>query len=257
MNAVNENYSLKLLLALMMLCLLSIDHPAQNSTKPQTPNEIIKKTIEASGGDVWKNPKTLQLEGRAIVYFSGQPKKLTLYKMWRVFPEENNAAHSANGKIRFDAFEGDDLFFQIAFDGQKTYQKLSEQAKPYSEFLRWSNNFGFSIFRYTKDDGFEIELLPEDSVDAHECYFLKITDPSKNETIFGIDKNSFLIRYVAFRTPIGFHQRIYDDFSRDPKTGFIQPRRLRIFNEGIKIADVFWEKFKINEPIADQIFSLR
>jgi catechol 2,3-dioxygenase-like lactoylglutathione lyase family enzyme len=252
-----KNYSPKLLVALIMLCFVSKNHLAQSLNTPKTPGEIIKKTIEASGGNVWKNPKTLQLEGKAIVYFSGQPKKLTLYKMWRIFPAENNEAHSANGKIRFDAFEGDDLFFQIAFDGQKTYQKLSDQAKPYSEFLRWSNNFGFSIFRYTKDNGFKIELLPEDSIDAHECYFLKITDPSKHETIFGIDKNLFFIRYVAFRTPIGFHQRIYDDFSRDPKTGFIQPLRLRIFNEGIKIADIFWEKFKINEPIADQIFSLK
>lgn len=223
----------------------------------QSAIEIVKRTIEASGGEVWRRPKTLQLEGTAIIYWSGKPKKLDNYRMWRVFPEENTSAHTANGKVRFDAFESNKLFFQIAFDGQKTYQNLSEEAKSHQELLRWGNNFGFSIFRFVENKDFKVELLPEDKVDGHPCYFVRIIDPSKSETIFGIDKETFFIRYAGFRTPIGFHERIYDDFVRDEKTGFVQPLRLRIFNDGVKTTEVFWQKFKVNEPIPDDTFALR
>ncbi|GIU81596.1 MAG: hypothetical protein KatS3mg006_0660 [Pyrinomonadaceae bacterium] len=224
-------------------------------SKAQTALEIARKTIKASGGEVWRSPSSLQLEGTAVVYWFDQPRRLVKYKMWRVFPRENNSAHTANGKVRFDAFEaGDRLFFQISFDGEKTYQNLSPSAREKQEFLRWGNNFGFSIFRFIENEGFKLELLPEDKVDGHPCYFVKVIDPSKTETIFGIDKKSFFIRYAGFRTPIGFHERIYDNFVRDEKTGFIQPLHLRIFNDGIKTTEVFWKTFKVNEPISDEVF---
>lgn len=225
-------------------------------TIAQSPLEIIRRTTQVSGGEVWQRPKTLYLEGTAIIYWFNPPKKLDSYRMWRVFPEENRSAHTANGKVRFDAFESGKLFFQIAFDGVSTYQNLSEEAKKKTDLLRWSNNFGFSIFRFAQDEGFKLELLPEDKVDGYPCYFVKITDPSKDETIFGIDKKSFLIRYAAFRTSIGLQERIYDRFIRDKKTGFVQPTSLRIFIDGVKTAEIFWKKFSVNQPIPDQIFSL-
>jgi hypothetical protein len=216
--------------------------------------EIAKKTIEASGGETWRRPKTLQLSGTATLFWSGKIHKLDTYKMWRVFPESNDNARNANGKVRFDAFEGDKKFFQIAFDGKNTVQNLSDEAKANEEILKWSNNFGFSIFRFVESDGFSVITMPEDYVDGFPCYFIKITDAKKSQTIFGIDKKSFHIRLAAFDTPLGFHHRIYSDFKWHKNPKFIQPRRLRIFNDGVKTADIFWREFKINQPIDDTIF---
>lgn len=227
------------------------------SAQELKPLEIAKKTIEASGGETWRRPKTLQLSGTATLFWNGKAQRMTTYKMWRVFPDENDAAHAANGKVRFDAFEGDKIFFRIAFDGAKTTQILSDEAKAQEELLRWGNNFGFSIFRFVESEGFQIERLPDDKIDNHPCYFIKITDPKKNETIFGIDRKSFYIRYAAFKTPIGFHQRIYDDFKTNKNPRFVQPRSLRIFTEGVKVADVFWSDFKVNAPVADDIFTAK
>ncbi len=222
-----------------------------------TPLEIAKKTIAASGGETWRRPKTLQLAGTATIYWFGTPKKLNNYKMWRVFPDENDGARNANGKVRFDAFEGDKLFFQIAFDGKNTFQNLSDEAKTQEELLRWGNNFGFSIFRFVENKDFQIVRLPDDKVDGNLCYFIKIIDPKKTETIFGIDRKTFYIRAAFFKTPIGFHQRFYDDFVRVKNVNFIQPRSLRIFNDGVKTTEVFWSDFKVNEPIADEIFTIK
>lgn len=217
--------------------------------------EIARKTIEANGGDVWKRPKTLQLSGEATLYWNGKVHQLNTYKMWRVFPDSNDNARNANGKVRFDALEGDTVFFKIAFDGKNTAQILSDDAKANEEMLKWSNNFGFSIFRFVENEGFSVTTLPEDFVDGFACYFIKITDPKKGNTIFGIDKKTFNIRLAEFDTPLGFHQRIYSDFKWHKTPKFLQPRRLRIFNDGIKTADIFWREYLVNQPIADEVFS--
>lgn len=215
---------------------------------------IAKRTIEASGGETWRNPRSLELSGTATLYWGEKSYTMTAYKMWRVFPETNDNARNANGKVRFDAFQGERMFFRIAFDGSATAQFLSDEAKAHEELLRWGNNFGFSIFRYVEGDGFTAVRLPDDKIDGHPCYLIKIVDPKRSETIFGIDKKSFNIRYAAFKTPIGFHQRIYDRFKWKRNPRFIQPQSLRIFNDGVKIADVFWSDFKVNRPIADDVF---
>lgn len=222
-----------------------------------TPLDIAKRTIAASGGEVWRRPKTLQLAGTATLYWNGQTYRITDYRMWRVFPDENDSAHTANGKIRFDAFEGDKIFFRLTFDGKKQWQILSDAAKQNEESLRLANNFGFSIFRFVENPEFKLQRFPDDKVDGHPCYFIKIVDAKKSETIFGVDKESFFIRYAAFQTPLGLQQRFYDDFQWAKGVKFIQPRSLRIYNNGVKTTEVFWTNYKVNEPIADEIFEVR
>lgn len=217
--------------------------------------EIVKKAIDAAGGETWRRPQTLQLSGTATLFWQGKARQMTTYKMWRVFPADNDNARNANGKVRFDALAGDEIFFRIAFDGKNTVQVLSDEAKQNQESLKWGNNFGFSIFRFVESEGFTLERLPDDAVDGFACYFVKIIDPKKSQTIFGIDKKTFHIRQAAFDTPIGFHQRIYSDFKWHKNPRFLQPRRLRIFNDGVKTAEIFWRDFSVNAPIADDVFT--
>ncbi len=101
---------------------------------------------------------------------------------------------------------------------------------------------------------FKLERLPDDKIDGFPCYFIKIIDAKNAETFFGVDKKTFFIRYAAFKTPIGFHERIYNDFKWHKNPRFIQPRSLRVFVDGVKIADVFWKDFEVNQPIVDEIF---
>ena len=61
----------------------------QNFAQDLSPIEIAKKTIVASGGENWRRPKTLQLSGTATLYFNGQTYPMSEYKMWRIFPSEN------------------------------------------------------------------------------------------------------------------------------------------------------------------------
>jgi hypothetical protein len=225
--------------------------------------DILKRATAASGGNTWQQPTTLQLNGDATwtpygKTTVGESIHFDTYKMFRVFPSENNAAHSANGKIRFDAKYGDSVYLQLMYDGKSTLNYLSEKAKPYQKYFSWSNNFGFSIIRFADRDSFQVQRLTDDQVEGHPVYIVQITDPKKMVTTFSIDQKTFWIRGVAFNTDIGYHHRIYSDFEKlKPVTGkgfFMQPKRLRIYFDGIKWMDINWRKNVVNGNIDDKMF---
>jgi hypothetical protein len=232
---------------------------AQNNL---TGKEILKRTVIASGGDTWQQPQTLQLSGDATWTPYGKTDTSSMYfdtyKMYRVFPSENSAARQANGKVRFDAKYGDSTYMQLIFDSKITKNYLSGRAKPYQKYFSWSNNFGFSIIRFADRDSFTVNRLANDLVDGHDCYVVQIIDPKKFTTSFWIDSKSFYIRSVGFVTDLGWHHRIYSDFEKlNVGAGkfFIQPKRLRLYFEGVKWMDINWRNNKVNREIPDNIFT--
>lgn len=229
----------------------------------QTAKEILQWAVTASGGSLWQQPETLELHGNAFFTPFGktegaQVKQLDTYSMYRIFPSDNKAAHQANGKIRFDAAAGTAMFMQLIFDGKTTRNQLSDDARPFREHFSWSNNFGFGIIRFADRDSFLVERLTDELNDGFPCYTVQITDPKKMITVFQIDKKSHLIRGVSFSTTVGYHQRIYSDFKKI-KVGnqfFMQPRRVRLFFDGVRWMDIHWLKYQVNQPIDEQVFSL-
>ncbi len=231
---------------------------AQNNL---TGKEILEKTTIANGGDSWQKPQTLQLSGHATWTPFGKTDTSSIYfdtyKMFRIFPSENNAARIANGKIKFIAKYADSLYMQLIFDSKTTQNYLSNRAKPFQKYFSWGNNFGFSIIRFANKDSFKVERLVDDQVEGNSCYTVSITDPKQFVTTFSIDKKSFYIRGVSFITDIGYHNRIYSDFEKIKLKGgkyFVQPKRLRLFFDGFKWMDINWLNNKVNEPISDEIF---
>jgi hypothetical protein len=219
--------------------------------------DIIQKTIIANGGDTWQQPQTLILKGDAVFTPYGKMDEMRhfdRYALYRVFPTDNDSARQANGKIRFDAFEGDNSFFELKFGGKTSKQELSAAAQPYAKHFQWSNNFGFGIFRFADREGFVTERLTDDLVDNQLCFTVKITDPQQTVTTFWIDKVTFCIRQVAFITDVGYHHRTYSQFAHAENVAFIQPHRIRIYFEGIKWMDINWQYFEVNQPIEDAIF---
>lgn len=257
-----------LLCSLVIRSALLFAQPSQNLA-PQnlTPAQIVDSVIARAGGENWSRPKTLQLRGSATFYFQGKAEnaiELPVYKMWRVFPGISRAAHEANGKVRFDAFSRpkgaikDSTYFQVCFDGKSTYQFYSPEAEPQRESSLWENNFGFGILRFaTADTAFRLVRMADDQTEGHECYVLRVIDPKQAVTDFAIDKREYFIRYVGFKTPRGFHHRVYSDFEWHPNPRFLQPTRVRLYYDGVKWTDIRWREFEVNAPIADSIFILK
>jgi hypothetical protein len=247
---------------LFCLCLLITACKGNQTVIGETANnlsakEILRRTVTASGGDTWQQPNTLLLRGVATFTPHGKTDSLLFfdkYAMYRIFPAENNAAHQANGKVRFDAFYGQNSFFELKFDGKKSKMQMSDRAKPYSKHFNWSNNFGFGIIRFADRDSFQVTRLTDDQVEGYPCYMVQITDPKQTITTFGIDKKTFYIRLVAFTTDVGYHHRIYSNFKKAINISFIQPTRVRLYFDGVKWMDINWQEFKVNERIEDKVF---
>lgn len=224
------------------------------------PREILRRTVAESGGSAWQQPETLVLKGEATFTPYGQTDEQLYfddYAMYRVFPSENQAAHQANGKVRFDARSGRDVFMHLIFDGKITKNHLSEMAKPYQKHFSWSNNFGFSIIRFADQPGYRVTRLTDDQIEGFPCFVVQIIDPKRMVTNFWIDQKSYLIRSVAFTTDVGYHHRIYSDFERERLGGgefFIQPTRVRLYFDGLKWMDINWKEVAVNKRIKESVF---
>lgn len=119
-----------------------------------------------------------------------------------------------------------------------------------------SENYGFGIIRFALDNGFRLQRLPDDQVEGHASYVVRVIDPTGGETTLWIDCTSFAIRKVGFDTPRGWHERIYSDFFRVEPSGFMQPGCVRLYYRGALTNDITWEKAVVNESIADEVFVL-
>ena len=115
--------------------------------------------------------------------------------------------------------------------------------------------FGFGIIRSALDEGFSLNFAPPRTVSGHSVSLVRITDPGGQSTLFGFDSESGFIRYMAFDSPRGFHERIYDDFVRLPDSGWVQARSVTLLYDGVISNTVFWNKVTIGEPIEAAIFT--
>jgi hypothetical protein len=224
-----------------------------------TARQIVERAHAAAGGSAWLAAGTNVMRGEATLCRDGDPARCVhadRYVMHRVYPTDlAEGAHAGNGKFRLDAFAGDRLIFQIAFDGERSYDQ-NGPVPPERASSDEASAFGFSAIRFALQPGFEVERLTDDQVEGQPCHFVRVTDPTGTRTVFGIDQSNYAVRSAGWQTPKGFHQRLYSDFYTVGDGRFVQPGRVRHFYDGVKSADIRWTSAEIGEPIPDAMFVL-
>ena len=223
----------------------------------QTPREIVEAAVEAHGGHSWLEPGTLVLSGHAEFFSpdSAEPRtRVDDYRMWREFDPDRKVAHGADGKVRIRAKVGERVLFEVGYDGETTWNERGIVPKAEADAF-WASNFGFGIIRSALDEGFTLEAAPSRDVEGHNLDLVRIVDPQGQPTLFGFDRESRFIRYMAFRTPRGWHERLYDDFIRLPDSGWVQARTVTLLYDGVKSNTVYWRNAEIGIPIDPQIFA--
>ena len=244
------------LLTAIAMCLALAMAPAR-ADSTQTARELVERGLAAHGGEAFLDPETLQLEGTAVFFDSATGKVRSTaddYRMWREFERGRRVAHGADGKVRIVAKDGESVLFEVGYDGETTWTQNGIMPKAQADAY-WASNFGFGIIRSALDNGFALIMMPPRTISGHEISLIRITDPGGQATLFGFDIESGFIRYMAFDSPGGFHERIYDDFIRLPESGWVQARSVTLLYDGIISNTVFWETVTIGEPIAPAIFT--
>lgn len=231
--------------------------PASLQAEPQLgARTIIARAHEAAGGKNWTNPKRLKLTGYNVIRRDGKEVIWDKYAMWREFALEKSDAHSANGKVRIEAWTGDKLAMLLAYDGEKTYDR-SGVMEDQSANAMWSNNFGYGAIRNALDEGWQQSRMPDDLVDGAPSYMIELTDPSGGKTLFGIRHSDYAIVYVGFQTPRGWHERRYSNFFSKPGVEWLQAGRVRLFYNGVKANEAVWTDFEIGGQFEPSLFVVR
>lgn len=236
-------------LVLLLLLLPS----SSSSDELLSAEEIVVRAHQAAGGEEWLRPETLYLSG-TVTFFEGRsPNHMERYEMWRVYAKQKSSAHEASGKVRIRALQQGVVQLDIAFDGTTTYvDGLPTDDKSSGE--RWASNFGFGAIRHVFDPRYSLARLADDQVDGAASFNILVTDPQGGETLFGIAQKDYSILKVGFRTPRGWHERIYSHFFIQPGGKWKQPGRIRLYYDGIKQNEVQWTRFIVNQPIDSSVF---
>ena len=243
--------------ATLLFALMAAGEPPPAAKPDQlTGEDIVERAYKHAGGDAWVNPESLLMEGYGL-FWQGSEEYVRYepYRMWRVFPAVKDAAHAADGRVRIEAMQGDRVVFQIAFDGESTYNqdgRLDDEA----DSERWASNFGFGVIRHALDDGYAVNRLPDDYVDGVAAYKIEVVDPEDGRTLFGIRKEDFAIASVGFDTPRGWHERIYSNFFRNGGAGWLQPGRVRLYYDGVKANEIYWTRFETGQTYPLELFRL-
>lgn len=242
---------------LCLLCLLVTGLAPAWSMEP-TAREIVARAHVAAGGQAWLRAGTNVMRGTATLCRDGRPEACVTadrYTMYRVYPTELRQAHAGSGKFRLDAWAGDRLLFQTAFDGERSYDQTGVVSGPRAQTDEGSG-FGFSAIRFALEEGFTVERLVDDQVEGRPAFMVRVTDPAGQTTLFGIDQADYSILSAAWLSPRGWHQRLYSDFYRVGEAGFLQPGRVRHYYEGVKSVDIRWTSAEIGTTIPDETFVL-
>ncbi|MEP2101353.1 MAG: hypothetical protein ABJP02_01865 [Parasphingorhabdus sp.] len=248
---------IRYLLILPLLFLVMIAHPLSAAETEPNGALILAMAREAAGGDDWANARTLTLSGYAVFYGpqSHEPRtKASDYRMWRVFDPGRTVAHGADGKVRIIAKNAEKLIFEVGYDGETTWTERGITPKAEADKF-WASNFGFGIIRQADKPGFVATRLPDDDVGGHAIYMVELTDPKGGKTLFGVDQQSHAIRTMGFRTPKGWHLRVYDDFVSLADPRWLQARHVTLYYDGRKSNEVFWTETTVNAEIDAALFA--
>ena len=241
---------------LVMVILAAVQVAPLAAQEPGDARAVVGQAVAAHGGEAWLEPGTLVLSGSAVFYSpdSATPRSTAEdYRMWRVLDPERNSAHGADGKVRITARSGERVIFEVGYDGAATWNERGIVPKAEADAF-WATNFGFGIIRSALRGGFELQSAPGRQIDGHALDMVRVTDPGGQQTLFGFDRESRFIRYMAFRSPRGFHERLYDDFVK-LDSGWVQARIVMLLYDGVVANVVTWDTVSVGELIDPAIFA--
>lgn len=236
---------------LVLLASVLLGIPSIAAEPAPDARDMVARAVEAHGGEVWLAPGTLILAGEAEFFAPDQVEPVSRvddYRMWREMNPNRDSAHGADGKVRIDARTSGKLIFAVGYDGKSTWTDKGVMPAAEAEAY-WASNFGFGIIRAALEKKLRIERAPSRDIAGHPVDMVRIYDARGEATLFGFDKESHFIRYMAFQSPRGWHERQYDDFIRLTGTNWVQAREVTLFYNGIMANRVRWHTAEIGVPI--------
>jgi len=215
------------------------------TVKAQTADEVVKKYVDAIGGDKWNSVNSIKVTSSMV--YSGMTMEMTETTV-------NNKAYrwdmSMSGTNNYTIVTPTEGWSYMPMMGQSAAEAMkAEDLKGSQEKLDIKKAMHVNLTA----DAAKTELVGKEKVDDMECYNVKITDKdNKVSNLYFDSKNYYLVCVKGKQTVQGQEMEItqkYSDYQKQDN-GVLVAMKMEV--EGQASATI--KSVEINKPIDDSVF---
>ncbi len=205
----------------------------------KTGEEILDKTMEAMGGNKFKDAKTTFVQTTTTVMGMTMPSK----------------SYQKGEKYRIETSQmGQDVI--ITFNGEKGWMKMGDNvmempADKVEQGRSQAEPMISGFKRKIDEEGIKIEKVGKSKIDGVNAYHIKLTDNDGQVTHLYINSNNYLIIKMTASSEQGDVEVLFDDYK--DFDGVKLPSKTTIKASGMEIVSVI-EDYKINPDLEDSLF---
>jgi len=215
--------------------------------KAQTADEVISKSVEATGGaDKWKSVKSLYMEG-VIIMQNGNEVNSKVYKVQdKLYRREIDFGMGSMTMIITDK--------QGWFSNPRNNGAFENMPDAMYKNLQPETDIAGPLVDYGAK-GNKVELLDKENIDGKANFRLKLTLAGGREITYYIDSATYYVSRISFKGGMGMQRPGANpdavttvDFSNYQKTpeGLVFPMTISTGGMG---GAMNYEKVEVNKPI--------
>jgi hypothetical protein len=225
--------------------------PDQNTAKGK---QILKQLIDAMGGPIYLNAKSLECDGRRAMFgHNGQMMGYVDFKDYRVFPDKRRVDYGKKGNI-IDLFSGDQGW---TLDRGGVSEEPAPSTADFQEAVK--RDIHNLLRTRLNEDRILIQYAGTSVVDLRFADWVEITDADERKFRLAIDRSShLLVRSIVLTSDEQTGQRIEDVAiysNYQPKDGVQLPQQITREKDGRRVAQTFYENCRVNPNLPDEFFT--
>lgn len=231
----------KLLILAMMLFVPMFTMNAENA------DDIIKKSLEASGSAKVKEVKTMKAE--MVINMMGMDIPSTMYTKK---PEKLRVESSAMGQSVIIVSDGQKMW--MSQNGQ--VMELPEDKKEAQLEQQKGNNPLSNIFVDYEENGYTATLVGTEKVKGKDAYKISLIGKDSTNTIMFVDKKTYLTTKIINKKNIMGNMTEVEVFINEYKKieGMQIPMKMEMSVQGMTM-DMKFNYIKINIDLDDKLFT--
>lgn len=204
---------------------------------------ILRKTIEALGGEAYLQQKSQIARGSGTMTPPGLPQAIPVPSIvaYEVLPDKSRLeVNTALGPMI------------QAFNGQIGWMSIMGQVRDTTEQSKLSRYYGVNVLRRYDQAGYSVRLLPEAQVEGKKAKVVAISDAEGHTTKFFIDPQTHLILKTAAEAMGQQLEEVYSDYKS--VNGIQVPHRRVLMHNGAKLIEFVVSEIQINPDIDPALF---
>ena len=206
--------------------------------------EIIKKSMEAQGGEKLKSVKTVQFTGKAFI--GGKIEAPTVLRAKR--PLKYRTEIEIQGRPTVEAFDG-----QVKWVSKEGVpEKFTDEGA--KSALDSADPIGSPLFNY-REKGNTVEFLGKESNEGQACYKFSAKMKSGNVATVFVDQKSYLTFKIITKAGGLEAESKLNDYRN--VSGILLPFSNSVKINGQDVMQFKYEKIELNVPMDDSLFTLR